>query len=103
VGEATNDSLLIFNFRSPCSERRLSSATKVWPQKALRVGLQVSETKKADHRLVNVTHLVYLDTYLSSLLKLMRRCSSLMVTASCRAFASSSVFHGFTMMLPFRL
>lgn len=100
-GEATIDSLRIFNFLPPCSEIRFNSATKDRPQNALWVNSPVSEMPSITNRCAS--HLVYFVTYLSSLLKLMRRCSSLMVTASCRAPASSSVFQGFTMMLPLRL
>ena len=92
------DSRLSFAFFSACSEIRVNSVTNDWPQKALE-----SRQCMCNKQSRMTTYLVYFCTYLSSFSKFTRRCSSPMVTASCIAPASSSVFHGLTIKLPLRL
>ena len=91
-------------FFSAWVEMRLSSLTKDWPQKALLKLLVSYET--CDTILMkdeDVTYLVYFCTYLSNFSKFIARCSALMVTASWIVVASSSVFQGLKIRLPFRL
>jgi hypothetical protein len=45
--DAAIDSLLSFNFLSPCSDILFSSATKDWPQKALCLSIPVSEVDQS--------------------------------------------------------